>query len=230
MCVLNCDLKGNTRIVIQILTKKEVCVSLRRETSSKANRDLETQTSLDPGETELQLPCRICIYVATCEEELSWHMDDEHALNTDMHLQTDFTCEICGRCCRTESDLTYHLKKHEFVKNVHPQEVQTCPYFLDGDFVKTSFRTKSEFVEHRKLEHFQKISACKNEMDGFCRFGDDKCWYDHNSSLQMKQTENINQDPELINRLVTMMDKFTERIENIEKKFGKHEIKKKEKK
>ena len=82
---------------IKILEEK--VENLRRETSSKANRDLETQTSLDPEETELQLPCRICIYLATCEEELSWHMDDEHALNTDM----DFPCEICGKWCRTEA-------------------------------------------------------------------------------------------------------------------------------
>ena len=53
-------------------------------------------------------------------------------------------------------------------------------------------------------------------MDGSCRFGDDKCWYAHKSSLHIKQTENLNQDPELINRLVTIMEKFTERIEFIE--------------
>ena len=41
-------------------------------------------------------------------------MDDEHSLNTD------------------GADLIYHLKKHEFVKNVHPQEVRTCTHFLDG--------------------------------------------------------------------------------------------------
>ena len=98
---------------IKILAEK--VENLRRDTSSKANGDLETQTSLDTGETELQLPFRICIYVAKCEDELSWHMDDEHALNTDMHFQTDFPCEICGKWCRTESDLTYHLIKHEFV-------------------------------------------------------------------------------------------------------------------
>ena len=174
-------------------------------------------------------------------------MDDEHALNTDMHLQTNFRCEICGKWCRTESDLTYHLKKHEVVKNVHSQEVQTCPYFLDGycsfdsnecwfnhpdlskvdpvprtltsvkcRFCEQSFQTKSEFMEHRKLEHFQKISSCKKEMDGFCRFGDEKCWYAHKYSFQSKKTENLNEDPELINRLFTMMEKFTKRIENIE--------------
>ena len=53
-------------------------------------------------------------------------------------------------------------------------------------------------------------------MDGSCRFGDDKCWYAHKRSLQIKQTENLNQDPELMKRLVTMVEKFTERIEFIE--------------
>ena len=71
-------------------------------------------------------------------------------------------------------------------------------------------------MEHRKLEHFQKISACKKEMDGFCRFGDDKCRYAHKYSFQSKQTESLNKDPELINRLFTMMEKFTKRIENME--------------
>ena len=49
-------------------------------------------------------------------------------------------------------------------------------------------------MEHRKLKHPQKIAVSKKEMDGFCRFGDDK----------------------FINRLFTMMGRFTERIENIE--------------
>ena len=56
---------------IKILEEK--VENMRREASSKANGDLETQISLDHGETELQLSFRICIYVATCEEEL-WMM------------------------------------------------------------------------------------------------------------------------------------------------------------
>ena len=71
-------------------------------------------------------------------------------------------------------------------------------------------------MEQRKLENPQKISACKQEMDGSCRFGVDKCWYAHKYSHQTNQTGNLNQDPEIINRLFTMMEKFTERIDNIE--------------
>ena len=71
-------------------------------------------------------------------------------------------------------------------------------------------------MEHRKLKHSNKISACRKEIDGSCTFGDDKCWYSHKHSTNINKTGNINQDSELINRLFTMMEKFTERIENIE--------------
>ena len=62
-------------------------------------------------------------------------------------------------------------------------------------------------MEHRKLEHPQKIAVSKKEMDGFCRFGDDKCWYAHTYSFQSKQTKNLNKDPDLINRLFTNLRK-----------------------
>ena len=62
------------------------------ETSPKSNSDLETQTLLDPGDSDLQIPCRICIYVATCEEEFNWHMDDEYGIKTDMYFETDCPC------------------------------------------------------------------------------------------------------------------------------------------
>ena len=153
----------------------------------------------------------------------------------------DFRCETCRKWCRTEADLTYHLQKHEFVQNVHTDEVKTCPHFLEGccafdsnecwfnhpvssvprtpksvkcRFCEKTFPNKSDFMEHRKLEHPHKISACKKEMEGSCRFGAEKCWYSHKYLHQNNQTEN--QDPELIKRLLTMMEKFTERIQNIE--------------
>ena len=68
--------------------------NLRRETSPKAKSDFQTQTSLDPA---LQIPYRICLHVATCEEELNWHMDDEHDMQTDMYFETDFLCETFGK-------------------------------------------------------------------------------------------------------------------------------------
>ena len=244
----------NNEEAIKILKAKEIkhlktikCLedrveNLTRETSPKLQCDLQTQTSLDPGDPTVQIPCRICLHVATCEEELNWHMDDEHNVQTDMYFETDFPCETCGKWCRSEADLNYHIRKHQCIQNVPSEVVKTCPYFLDGccafdskkcwfdhpelskassvsrkqksvkcRFCENFFETKREFMEHRKLEHPEKISACKKEMDGSCRFGVEKCWYAHHIPNQ-----NLNQDPELLNRLFTMMEKFTERIDNIE--------------
>ena len=218
--------------------------NLRSETSPKSKTEFQTQTLFDAGDPAVQIPCRVCLHVATCEEELNWHMDDVHDLQTDMYFETDFPCETCGKWCRSEADLNYHNKKHEFVQNVPSDEMKTCPYFMDGycafdskecwfdhpelsqaslvpralksvkcRFCEKTFETKSEFMEHRKLEHPEKITACKKEMDGSCRFGMEKCWYAHK---YQHQTKILNQDPELINRLFTMMEKFTERINNIE--------------
>ena len=69
--------KGNEYIeAIKILEEK--IENLGRETSSKANGALETQTSLDPGETKLQLPCRICIY--------GWDAPGGTSLYKDVHI------------------------------------------------------------------------------------------------------------------------------------------------
>ena len=227
-----------------IKSLEDTVVNLKMVATHTSKSDSETQTSSDPGDPEVQIPCRICLHVASCEEELNWHMDDAHDLKTDMYFETDFPCETCGKWCRSEADLNYHIKKHEFVQNVHSDEVKTCPYFLGGycafesnecwfahpelhkaslvprtlkpikcRFCDKTFETKTKFMEHRKLEHPEKISACKKEIDGSCRFGVDKCWYAHKYP---HQNGNLTQDPELLNRLFTMMEKFTERMNNIE--------------
>ena len=105
--------KKQKKHIATIKSLEERMEKLKRELSPKSNRDLGTQTSIDSVNSELQIPCKICIYVATCEEELNWHIEDEHDIKTDIYFKTDFPCEICGKWCRTAVDLTYHLKKHE---------------------------------------------------------------------------------------------------------------------
>ena len=39
---------------------------------------------------DIQIPCNICIYVATCEEQLNWHMGEDHNLTSDSYFYTDY--------------------------------------------------------------------------------------------------------------------------------------------
>ena len=154
----------------------------RWETSpkSKSVSDLETQTLLDPGDSELRIPCRNCVYVATCEEELNWHMDDEHDINTDMQYETDFPCEICAKWCRTEADLTYHLKSHAYESE--SLSMNNGNDILSCNFCNRRIKTNKELMVHKKKEHSDKVEICWNYSTGKCEFGDDLCWFLHSNT------------------------------------------------
>ena len=162
---------------------KDLRSKLKVATSPKSSMDLETQTSVDPGDSESQIPCRICIYVATCEEQLNWHMDDEHDIQTDLYYETDFPCDICGKFCRTEEDLTYHLKKHEFESHsCEPQPVRNENVILECNFCAKKFETKKELMVHKKKEHREKVKVCWNYSSGKCEFVENDCWFLHTNT------------------------------------------------
>ena len=74
-------------------------------------------------------------------------------------------------------------------------------------------------MEHRKEEHPQNISDCRENKNGLCRFSEIKCWYKHEKvdiQNEIKSTEN----PEIIKRLFNMMEKFAATIELLENITG----------
>ena len=71
--------------------------------SPKLSKSSDCQTFTN----DIQIPCNICIYIATCEEELNWHKDYEQDIQTDLFFETDFPCVLCGKWCRSEADLAY---------------------------------------------------------------------------------------------------------------------------
>ena len=260
------------RHIEAIKSLEEKLPKLVKETYPKSSIDFGTQTSLDPGDFETQIPCSICIYVATCEEQLNWHMDDEHDIKTDLFYETDFPCEICGKFCRTEEDLKYHLEKHEFgshscephlmhneiemlvcnfcenkfetkkdlmvhKKKEHREKVRMCWNYSTGkcEFVEnvcwflhtnTSisaevdcnlcgkvFLNIDQLSNHKKIEHVISVQHCKNEKSNGCKYGDQKCWYRHDSQAD-NNINNVNE--EVIEKIFNMMEQFTNRILTLE--------------
>ena len=172
-----------------IKSLQEQVEKLRRETSPKTDsvRVLETQTSSDPGDSEIQIPCRNCVYVATCAEELNWHMADEHDVNTDLFYETDFGCEICAKWCRTDADLSYHLKRHAYASEsrslTHGNDIMPCNFCNEG------FKTKKDLMGHKKKEHSEKVDICWNFATGKCEFGADLCWFLHTNSSKSSEID-----------------------------------------
>ena len=164
-----------------IKSLEERIEKLKREIFPKSNSELGTQTSVDACNSELHIPCTICIYVASCEEELNWHVEDEHDIKTDMYsFETDFPCEICGKWCRTQADLTYHLHKHELDRlPSEPKSLENESVKLSCNFCDLTFPTKKDLMIHKKEEHKENVSICWNYSAGYCELVDRDCWFLH---------------------------------------------------
>ena len=242
-----------------------ICVQFQNLKSPSPSKSTDCQTFSD----DLQIPCNVCIYVATCEEELNWHKDYDHDITSELYFETDFPCDICGKWCRTEADRTHHLKLHEVSskshdplvkcklcaktfetktslmvhsKKEHTEKTSVCWNFLAdkcdlGDdfcwFIHSEDSRKAEFssfncnlcekifenindlLHHKKREHVTRVKECNNSVDNTCRFGDQHCWFRHDNQKKVV----INDKQDVTEQIFQMMEKFTQRILDIENKI-----------
>ena len=217
----------------------EVISRLREEVLLLTNKNLrkteakESQT-VQVDEDWPELPCKICIYVASCEDELRSHIENEHDSSEEPAVY--FTCNICYHKAVTKGELMMHRKK------THPQKIKVCRFFRVGacelpdeicwfshenkhtdpsfpqtltqykcGFCDETFTMKSAFMKHRKKQHIQHVQECREGT--WCGRGE-SCWYKHSDSDQESESEN--NDKDMIERLFDIMEKYGKRIEIIE--------------
>ena len=143
-------------------------------------RSVGTQTF----STEIRICCNICIYVATCEEELNWHMGESHDQPDDSYFDKDFYCDICSKWFDQESDMIDHRKQHHVVNTDSDR--------LNCNFCEEKFSTKKHLMKHKKTMHMEKVSICWRFVSGTCIFGDQNCWFIHSKSSNNLEAENLN--------------------------------------
>ena len=51
------------------------------------------------------------------------------------------------------------------------------------------FENKNECMMHRKKEHVKSVSECFENENGWCRFGDKKCWFRHEMKILNSKSE-----------------------------------------
>ena len=142
-------------------------------------RSVGTQTFA----TEIKICCNICIYVATCEEELNWHMGESHDQPDDSYFDKDFYCDICSRWFDQESDMIDHKKQHH-VMNTDSDR-------LNCNICEEKFSTKKHLMNHKKTMHVEKVSICWQFVSGTCIFGDQHCWFIHSKSSNALEAVNF---------------------------------------
>ena len=124
-------------------------------------------------------------------------------------------------------------------KNSHTETIKTCKYFVKGKCgfpasvcwfnhknsetltpqILTQFHcgicNKSDFMRHRGKDHEEYLPKCRNNLNGCCTFSAKECWFKHERSTENQELES----PEIVKRLFGMMEKFTERIELLERQL-----------
>ena len=90
------------------------------------------------------------------------------------------------------------------------------------------------YMNHRKAKHSEIVPSCKNEITGGCQYGSQNCWFNHNN-IQIDEYANMNENTnenmnnmknnpnnEIMQKLVEMVEKYSQRIIKLENMLVKH--------
>ena len=223
---------------LEVIDMLEETIKLmeKRDSSPKAQQKSVT-VQTEPEDTDI-MRCNECEYPAEDIYDLGEHMYEFHALENEGNI----ACHYCGERFETKGNLMMHRK------SAHIDKVNNCTYFSEGNcdfgdrcwynhsrdrsdsdktfkcsFCEQIFKTKSDFMSHRKTAHAKKIPICKNSMNGFCQFGRKHCWFNHDETETLNGNRNIehvnDQNQEMIAKIFDMVEKFTQRIVHLESKI-----------
>ena len=167
----------------------------------------------------VEISCTECIFLASCEDELNWHLGETHDKDYISYFETDFPCSVCDRWCKSQKDLNRHMKvfhgkrikscslacsfcddgkgsKDGVIKqNVESVNVSQSVEIQKGDRRVTcnicdeTFYTRRSMMVHKKSEHIEQVAICWNFATGNCEMGDDFCWFSHRG--QPKDSEHV---------------------------------------
>ena len=85
-------------------------------------------------------------------------------------------------------------------------------------------------MKHRKANHNENVPNCENENTGSCPYNSIKCWFNHCKVYNGEPSEQINdsfndgkkrQNNDMMQKLVKMVEKYSERIVILENMFIK---------
>ena len=94
----------NMKNLTTIKNLEEEVSSLKKPLLDKSSKGAQTFSS------EIIISCNVCIFEATCEEELNWHMGEVHEQSDESYFNKDFYCDICKIWFDKENDLSKHKK------------------------------------------------------------------------------------------------------------------------
>ena len=148
--------------------------SLKRKASPSVMVSIkETQTLSD-----LYLKCNECDFETPTDAVLDWHLSKVHGWSTERisdFLDTSTDPRNCKRC-DYEAEDKYDLDAHTWTEHEETEDEHLVCNSCDKIFASLK-----ELMNHKKRKHSEKVSNCWKFQEGCCPFGEDNCWFIHNS-------------------------------------------------
>ena len=233
----------NKKLVV--LLKKQVS---DLQDSQKLNRECkQSQTEMNISSIE-KFTCQKCSFQGSSNHFLRKHLNSEHRELSET-AKINYSCHKCGNQCENYGKLMAHMKKEHvsltkvcsffregkcifkedncWFKHEELETTQNSTIFYKHKeyncrFCGKVFDSKKEFMIHRKKEHKESVSECFEYENGWCRFGDQNCWFKHQKKILNSKSENSESEnggietSELFKRLFDIMEAFGERMCNVE--------------
>ena len=198
--------------------------------------------SMDPRK------CDKCDYEAESMYDLDGHTWIEHdneeedevsdQLNRSnrSYLDSSFVCNFCDDKFKIKRDLMKH-KKMEYLEKVAQcwkYSAGNCEFSdehcwfnhcskeshkFECGRCENVFSSQSDFHSHQKEQHWQFIPMCKNFKT--CIYSKKTCWFKHENNENRNEDENNVNNEIMIQKLIQMMEKITERMLILEEKYPK---------
>ena len=127
------------------------------------------------NENNIKTINKLEIRVAELEEECKQNVA---AGEGDDELDLSFGPRFCKKC-DFEAEDGYQLDGH-FYSEHDDSDVDLLPC----QHCDNRFASMKDLMIHKKIEHVDNVSKCWHFMNGFCPFGDERCWFGHENETK----------------------------------------------
>ena len=185
----------------------------------------------DKKQNDPEFNCNECDYQGTEKEQLNKHIFIKHTLEGRLQ-ENKIVCNNCGEKFPAKMNLLSHRKSK------HSETVAVCRKYLEGkchfspekcwwnhkqmDEKNTDrvccyicsdiFETKTKMMLHRKRNHKEQVSKCKNFLQNKCMFADPSCWFLHEDDDMKIEQSSTNENIEKIEKSEPVFQKVNSNI------------------
>ena len=190
----DCDFIGNADNYLDHMRKKHGALDAEKGSLGKGKKAPVSNRKPD----SVVIPCDVCRYVSNSTSEYLKHIEKHRAKEVPQRV---LRCDLCDFIARNVKDLkdhldSTHIENHKTEEN--PEVVLPCDLC---DFVANNVKNFKDHLESSHGFNVKSNSSVRKKSGycifwnrGHCKYGDEKCFYEHKSIPDCRFQERCRKD------------------------------------